>query len=217
MIPDTNDDFYALSSTKTDPTNLKELMVRLEPYLKYKLIPVNTRFSVASSNNKQKCYFLKSGAVSMYRQPGDILVELFDAPTLRGAIPQPVGTNSIYIIKVIVPSEVAIIERDELFTLLTTLNLWEIFAKHQLAINSMIIERIFKLTSPSAYDTVRHQLFELINSSENIRENVIAEEYIRSKTRMSRSGIMRILSELREEGQIVIEKGILKAVKICKK
>jgi hypothetical protein len=54
----------------------------------------------------------------MYRQPDDILIDLFDAPTLRGVIALPPETLSVYVIKTIVPSEIAIIDREKLFALL---------------------------------------------------------------------------------------------------
>lgn len=198
-------------ATRTDPENLLALMSKLEPFLHYRDIPINTRFTIGA-NQKAVCYFVRKGAVSMYRQPGDILVELFDAPTLRGAIPLPEGTESIYTMKVIVPSEIAVISREELFELLHRHRLWELFARHQMAINSIVIEKIFKLTAPTTYNIVRHQLYELINMPEEVRDNILAETYIRSKTRISRSGIMRILSDLKDGGYIVIAKGILKEV-----
>ncbi|MCG0457703.1 helix-turn-helix domain-containing protein [Enterobacter cloacae complex sp. ECC445] len=186
-------------------------MDKLSPFLQYQLVGVNTRYTLTAEKT-QICYFIRSGAVSMYRQPDDILIDLFDAPTLRGAISLPPDTTPVYVLKTILPSEIAIIEREKLFELLTEHNLWEDFSRHQLAMASMVIERIFKLTTPSTYNVVRHQLYELINLPEDVRESILAENYIRSKTRRSRSGIMRILSDLKERGYIVISKGILKEV-----
>lgn len=198
-------------ATRTDPEHLIVLMEKLDPFLQYRPVAINTRYTINASQ-KPICYFIRSGAVSMYRQPGDILIELFDAPTLRGAIPMPEGSQSVYTLKAIVPSEIATISREQLFELLSEHQLWELFARHQLAINGIGIEKIFKLTAPTAYNIVRHQLYELINMPEAVRENILAETYIRSKTRISRSGIMRILSDLKDGGYIVIAKGILKEV-----
>lgn len=198
-------------ATKTAPENLLALMSKLEPFLQYRDIPINTRYTI-SATQKAVCYFVRKGAVSLYRQPDNILIELFDAPTLRGAIPLPPGTESVYTIKVIVPSEIAMLSREAFFELLHRHRLWELFAKHQLAINSIGVEKMFKLTAPTTYNIVRHQLYELINMPEEVRDNILAETYIRSKTRISRSGIMRILSDLKDGGYIVIVKGILKEV-----
>lgn len=201
-----------IRSTRTEPAPLLALMEQLAPFLRYQLVAVNTRY-VISVQQQSKCYFIRSGAISMYRQPDDILIDLFDAPTLRGVISLPAETLSTYVIKTIVPSEIAMIGREELFALLTEHNLWELFARHQLAIGSMVIEKMFKLITPTTYNVVRHQLYELINIPAEIRETILAETYIRSKTRLSRSGIMRILSDLKDGGYIVIVKGVLKEVK----
>lgn len=201
-----------VESTKTNPVYLKKLMDKLDPHLQYHNIGTNTRFTYASNRNA-KCFFLKSGLMSVYRQPDDILVELFDAPTLRGAMILPPGTDSSYTFKVLAPSEIAIVDRDVFFEMLSKHRLWELFAMHQLMISSLAIERIFKLTKPTSYDIIRHQLYELINLSDELRESIVVADYIRGKTRMSRSGVLRILSDLKSGGFIVIEKGILKEVR----
>lgn len=200
-----------IRSTRTNPAHLIALMEKLAPFLHYQRVEVNTRY-IITAQQQLHCYFIRSGAVSMYRQPDDILIDLFDAPTLRGAIVLPPETLSAYVIKTIIPSEIAIIEREKLFALLTEQNLWELFSRHQLAIESMVLEKMFKLVTPTTYNVVRHQLYELINLPVDIRETILAETYIRSKTRLSRSGIMRILSDLKDGGYIVMVKGILKEV-----
>lgn len=200
-----------LKSTRTNPKYLMALMDKLAPYLQYKRVEVNTRYTI-TAQRQSPCYFIRTGAVSMYQQSDDILIDLFDAPTLRGVIALPPETLSVYVIKTIVPSEIAIIDREKLFALLTEHNLWELLADHLLEASSMVVERMFKLISPTTYNVVRHQLYELINLPEDVRETILAENYIRSKTRLSRSGIMRILSDLKDGGYIVIVKGILKEV-----
>lgn len=198
-------------STRVNTTYLNSLMDKLEPFLDYKHISVNTRFTLFP-DQEHKCFFLKSGVISMYRQPNDILIDIFEAPSIRGFIHRPNGLKSLYILKMITPCEVAIIDRSNLFALLTEHACWELFAMHQLEINSVAAERIFNLVTPSVYDAVRLQLYELINSSAEVRESITAESYIRSKTKVSRSSIMRILTDLKEGGYIVIERGKIKEI-----
>ncbi|EPV2476642.1 helix-turn-helix domain-containing protein [Enterobacter asburiae] len=54
------------------------------------------------------------------------------------------------------------------------------------------------LSTPNSYESIRHQLIELMAKPSEIRELITAENYIRCKTRMSRSSIMRILSDLKQ-------------------
>lgn len=202
-----------LESTKTDTSQLDILFNQLEPYLDFQLVAANTRYVLKDvDKHLGQCYLMKSGAMSMYRQPGDILVEFFDAPTLRGVNPYALGTNITFVLKVITSSEIAVLERHVFFELLGKYNLWENFARHQMAINRMVIEKMINLTAPTAYTVIRHQLYELINTSIYIRESITAVEYIRNKTRLSRSRIMYILSELKRDGYIVIENGMLISV-----
>ncbi len=65
----------------------------------------------------------------------------------------------------------------------------------------------------SSYEIIRFQLQELMNESERIRTSITAANYIKSRTYLSRSGIMRIIAELREAGYIELNRGILVAIK----
>lgn len=205
-----NKDNEGLISARADSNFLIEIIESLEPFVDFKCIKINTRFTFSADNDN--CYLIRSGAVSMYRQPDDILFEIFDAPCIRGVVSLPPGTNSIFILKTLAPSEIAIVKREALFELFTRHDLWEKFARHLLGSSGIIVEKLFKLTTPTAYDVVRYQLYELINMSPEARESMVASEYICGKTRLSRSRVMRILSDLREGGYIVIERGILKKI-----
>ncbi|OAT27733.1 hypothetical protein M975_4288 [Buttiauxella brennerae ATCC 51605] len=51
-----------------------------------------------------------------------------------------------------------------------------------------------------------------MNEPKLLRESLPAEKYIRSKTGISRSGTMRILSEMKAGGSIKMENGMLKSI-----
>lgn len=74
-------------------------------------------------------------------------------------------------------------------------------------------EVLFKLVTPTVFEKVRYQLYELMSKPQTVRESVTAESYIRSKTRLSRSAIMNTLSTLKEGGYICIVNGHLKEIK----
>jgi hypothetical protein len=90
-----------LKSTRTNPKYLMALMDKLAPYLQYKRVEVNTRYTITAQ--RQSPAILSARVQFMYRQPDDILIDLFDAPTLRGVIALPPETLSVYVIKTIVP------------------------------------------------------------------------------------------------------------------
>ncbi len=199
-------------STKVNPEYALLLFQALEPYLTYRTYPKGQLF-LLSRHSQQQCFFVKSGVVSLHRQPNDILFEVFEAPAIRGIIPTHPESRSVYHLKLMSESQVAIIDREALYELLTTLNLWKIFALHISSVASVAAEVIIKLSTPSVFNAVRYQLYELMAMSPAVRDVVLAEHYIREKTRLSRSAIMKILSELRRGGYIVISNGHLKDIK----
>lgn len=200
-----------VKSTRTDTKHLKVIMEKLEPFLTYKVHKKNNRFFINKGNN-DFCYFIKSGAVSLHRYPDGVLLEVFDAPTLRGYIPLSCDCETEYVIKMLLSSEVATISKNSLFNLMTSQNLWEDFSRYQMALISSVSEVIYRLSTPNNYHSIRHQLLELMEKPSEIRELITAENYIRCKTRLSRSSIMHILSDLKKGGYITIERGLLLAV-----
>ena len=74
-------------------------------------------------------------------------------------------------------------------------------------------EVLFKLVSPTVFEQVRYQLFELMSKPQTLRESITAENYIRGKTRLSRSAVMNVLSALKAGGYITILNGHLKEIK----
>ncbi|MCX3081582.1 helix-turn-helix domain-containing protein, partial [Klebsiella michiganensis] len=68
--------------------------------------------------------------------------------------------------------------------------------------------------TPTAYEMIRQQLIKLMEEEVDYRHSVTAEKYIREKTRLSRSGVMRILAALKTGGFIEMEEG--KLIKINK-
>ena len=61
----------------------------------------------------------------------------------------------------------------------------------------------------STYEIVKFQLNQLILESPTLRANITAANYIMARTYLSRSSVMRIISDLRSAGFITLEKGIL--------
>lgn len=61
----------------------------------------------------------------------------------------------------------------------------------------------------SAYDIIRFQLVELMQEPEAIRQNITAAACIKIRSWLSRSGIMRILAELRTGKYIIMDRGVL--------
>lgn len=199
------------SVRKRDTTSLNLLIEKLSPRLDFMSYPAGKRFVFTPEKNSC-CYFVRAGIISLYRQPNDVLVELIEAPMLLGTVPLPPSSQFSYTVKVSETADIAILELDQLYSLLTELQLWEHFARHMQVMASVMTDMLFKHVSVSVFELVRTQLYELMDQNVKIRNSISAEKYIRSKTRVSRSSVMRMLSDLKAGGYIVIENGILKAI-----
>lgn len=192
-----------------DVVYLNEIIQKLSGVILYQTFPSGKRFSI-NPECQSYIYIIRSGSISLIRQRDDILVELLHAPLLRGAIP---NYSSSYIIKVIEQADIAILNKEDFYQLLTEYNLWESFARHMQQLAAIGVETIFKLSASSAFEIVRSQLYELMSKPFHIRESITVENYINSKTRLSRSAIFRVIADLRTGGYIVVENGILKEIK----
>lgn len=88
-------------------------------------------------------------------------------------------------------------------------NLWQSYAAHQSYLLKYISINSAKTTALSAYEVIRNQLLNLLREPDEIRLTITAAQYIKERTRLSRSGIMKILSELKAGNYITISEGTL--------
>ncbi|WNS34115.1 helix-turn-helix domain-containing protein [Enterobacter asburiae] len=61
----------------------------------------------------------------------------------------------------------------------------------------------------STYELIRINLNALMEEEEELRLSINVSDYIQDKTRLSRSRVMKILSDLREGDFIEVKRGIL--------
>ena len=195
-----------------DKVNLNKIIYKLNGILEYRVFPEGKRFSM-SAKQQSNIYIIRSGSISCHRQPNDILLDLLYAPMIRGLLPIHQNSDSLYMFKVIQQAEIAIVNRERFYGLLTEHNLWEPFARHMQQLVTVVSETMFKLSSSSAFELVRFQLYELMSKPLHIRESITAENYISSKTRLSRSAIFRVIADLKTGGYIVVKNGILIEIK----
>ena len=154
------------------------------------------------------CYLILNGQVTVHRQSDDLAMATITGPSL-------VGIGNLYqmqmdgYIKTLVACDIVILKMDTVANIVNTHHLWELLAKHMMVIAGKLFHSSEQLSAPSAYEMVCAQLKELLSESPRVRENITAERYIRDKTHLSRSGVMRILSALKEGGFIEIHRGVL--------
>jgi len=108
--------------------------------------------------------------------------------------------------------EVATLTQDEVMALIQKTDSWQLYAGFLQVLSAKLLIHMSQVAAPDTFSMVCNQLMELINEPDAIRTSVKVEEYVRSRTQLSRSGVFKVLSRLKEVNAIVIEKGMLIAV-----
>ncbi|MCI1897067.1 MAG: helix-turn-helix domain-containing protein [Enterobacter sp.] len=154
------------------------------------------------------CYLILKGRVTFHRRSDDLAMVTITAPSLAGIGNLQQMQMDGYI-KALVACDIAILKMATVYDIISTNQLWEPLAKHMMAIAGKSFMSGEQLSAPSAYDIVRAQLNELFSEASVVRNNITAERYIREKTHLSRSGVMRILAGLKAGGYIELQRGVL--------
>lgn len=164
-----------------------------------------------SEGNERICYLLTEGYLSLYRISDDRLLVNAQAPVVIGLGNYLSQEGSVYL-KTMTDCTLGTLSRPRFMEIIEQHNLWKTLANHLMTISDTLFEINRQLMAPSAYEIIRAQLLLMMNETDDYREKKFIAQYIREKTTLSRSGIMKILSELRQGGFIEIENGILKKV-----
>ncbi len=161
-----------------------------------------------SEPNSAFCFLLHRGHVNLFNPKRNLVLNTEHAPFVFGFSKLCSSAPSMALI----PSS------DAAFSVLPLANACDIVAKKQLwqslsyllmYISSRVYDHSTRLSQMNSYETVRNILMELCEESEELRAETSVLHYIQSRCYLSRSGIMRILSELRAGNYITIQDGTL--------
>ncbi|HDS8766488.1 TPA: helix-turn-helix domain-containing protein [Klebsiella pneumoniae subsp. ozaenae] len=155
----------------------------------------------------RQCFLLLQGSVALHRRGDGIVLNSESAPFILGVSSQ-FSSEHLYV-RALETSEIARVPLDCFNHIVAQLDLWEHFSKLLIYTASRVYEHCAQISQMSAYDIIRFQLVELMQKPDAIRQKITAAAYIKSRTYLSRSGIMRILAELRTGKYITMERGIL--------
>ncbi|EIY5156744.1 helix-turn-helix domain-containing protein [Klebsiella variicola] len=158
-------------------------------------------------DDTRQCFLLLQGSVALHRRGDGIVLNSESAPFILGVSSQ-FSSEHLYV-RALETSEIARVPLDCFNHIVAHLDLWEHFSKLLIYTASRVYEHCAQISQMSAYDIIRFQLVELMQEPDAIRQKITAAAYIKSRTYLSRSGIMRILAELRTGKYITMERGIL--------
>ncbi|MGU3415394.1 helix-turn-helix domain-containing protein [Enterobacteriaceae bacterium C34A] len=164
-----------------------------------------------SQEGGKVCYILHKGSVAIQRRGDGIVMISESAPFIFGLSNQDNITDTSYL-RTLEECEISTITLREANQIILQQNQWKSLTLILLYTMSRIYEHCTQLHQMSSYDIIRFQLSELAKESDEFRMKTTVANYIKSRTYLSRSGIMKILQELRTGGYITVEKGVLKGI-----
>jgi CRP-like cAMP-binding protein len=201
-----------VNSIKKASPYAQDLIDNLTPFLTFKTWPAGVPFRLME-HGVRTCYFMRKGMVMVYRENGgeeDVLMATFAPPFVCGLGEYP----DISLFRLITgeESEIAALSHDETFAAIEKKQLWKLVAQQMQYVSERLFAYAVLVSASNAYEIICHQLHLLMHEPPSLRNAITAEKYIRSKMQISRSSTMRILSDLKTGGYIVIEDGILIAI-----
>ncbi|MOA11313.1 putative DNA-binding transcriptional regulator [compost metagenome] len=149
--------------------------------------------------------------MTLYRNIDGMVLNSESAPYLFGISTQLLEADYLYI-RTQESSEVSVISIEEANKIIAKEDLWQSLSTLLIYTATRVYDHCTKISSLSSYEIICYQLFELMGEPEEIRNSVSIVSYIKSRTFLSRSSIMKILAQLKTGNYIVTDKGLLKAI-----
>ncbi|MGE8030143.1 helix-turn-helix domain-containing protein [Enterobacter mori] len=184
-------------STVTDPARIRNGQMR-------QVISLN-------SYPEQMTFLLHEGTMAVYRSKDHLLMRYFEAPMIFGMNDLMDMTEGMFL-KACGNIRYEIIPTKQFIELVDSNNLWK-----EAAYTFMyVIKRFAQVHQTTAglttYELIKQNLATLMDEKEDLRLTINASDYIQEKTHLSRSRVMKILSDLKIGGHIELQRGILMKV-----
>lgn len=159
-------------------------------------------------NGQGMSYLILEGTVAIYRRSDNLMLSTAKSPAFFGVA----NLNDIFFddyLKTVTPCKIGLLPTRELNVLIQEKALWGLLSNHLMFMYNRLYNTVMPKGAPTAYEMIRQQLMLLMNEDDSYRQGITAERYIRDKTQLSRSGVMRILADLKTGGFIEMEEGRL--------
>jgi hypothetical protein len=189
---------------------IAQLMKQLSPHAR-RIETKNRQSLNYIAGGQHNCFLLHQGSVALYRSVDGMVLNSESAPYIFGISTQLLESDYLYI-RTQETSEVSILSIEEANQIIAKEDLWKNLANLLIYTATRVYDHCTKISSLSSYEIICYQLYELMNETEEMRSSVSIVSYIKGRTFLSRSSIMKILAQLKTGDYIVTEKGLLKAI-----
>lgn len=159
-------------------------------------------------DGQRLCFLLYSGTCVVKRSIDSLVLSTITAPCI-------IGLNDLFHLKsdvelqAISDIKYGITLVDKLLGFVEEHHLWKNMSYMLMLSATRFSEYQKETVGISNYELICNLLRSLNNESFEVRATTSALEYIRGRSLLSRSGIMKTLSSLKEGGYIIIKKGLL--------
>jgi hypothetical protein len=198
----------ALPVSSTKPLeHIQRLIDAITPYSE-SFTPLKGEALRYMHHNRRVCYLLHEGNATLHRRGDGMILNSEKGPFLMGVSNLQTQLAHLYV-RPMENAKMSRIPLERLSLVIEKENLWESLCHLIIFTASRIYEHCAMIAQLSSYEIIRFQLLELMQEPERLRLNVTAANYIQNRTYLSRSGIMRILSHLRDAQCITLQRGVL--------
>ncbi|ELW1645788.1 MULTISPECIES: winged helix-turn-helix transcriptional regulator [Enterobacter] len=159
-------------------------------------------------NGQAMCYLITEGTIAVYRRSDNMMLSTARSPALFG-LANLTGTYFNDYLKTVSPCLIGVLTTERANEIIKEKGLWGLISKQLMFVYGRLYNNVMPQGAPTAYEMIRQQLIKLMDEDESYRCSVTAERYIREKTQLSRSGVMRILADLKTGGFIEMDEGRL--------
>ncbi|MFP2421499.1 helix-turn-helix domain-containing protein [Pseudescherichia vulneris] len=197
-------------TTLAESQATRELIDVLTPYVVFEDVPPRTKLYL-SIDGMNMCYILQSGLVKVGRETDDFVMSSLPTPNIFGITNRIPDASGLFL-ETLSVAKIATLKTERAHEIIAERNAWKLLVGHITKITTNLFKNNAIMTAPTSYDVLKFQLLALMREPDNLRQSTTAAKYILERTRLSRSTVMKMLSQLKVGGYIEIDDGMLKAV-----
>ncbi|MBL5897833.1 helix-turn-helix domain-containing protein [Lelliottia amnigena] len=153
-------------------------------------------------------FILHVGTVAVHRSTDQLLLKFSEAPMIIGMNDLFNAHEGMYY-QVHGEVKYEIRKKSDILALLDSKNLWKEAAYCYMYGVKELLTAHKKSAGLTTYELIRQSLMTLMAKKETLRQTINTCDYIQEKTHISRSRVMKILSDLKIGNYIEIERGVL--------
>lgn len=150
------------------------------------------------------CYLLYEGHGTVHRQADGLVMSSMRAPGIIGISNIISPIESGYYWRAGKTCSILVVDADVAYQVISENDYWQSLSKILGFLINRLSEHSARLVAQNGYNLVCNQIIALMQEPVYIRQKVSLPKYIIDRTLLSRSYVMKILAELKQEGRITV-------------